>query len=102
VKRGVSNEKVSTTVVVLPPDADDDTHWTDSPQPFLTNLDVDDQTPFDRQWEIKKIEAYSARGAIERSYASIKECAAWMTSTEFGIRWFHFGFACVVYNMCCW
>lgn len=98
VKHGVSNERVSTTVVVLPPDDDDDTRG-DSPQPFLTNLDVDDATPFDREWATEKIEAYSARGAIERSYASIKECAAWTTSKEFEVRWFHFGFACVVYNM---
>lgn len=98
VKHGVSNERVSTTVVVLPPDDDDDTRG-DSPQPFLTNLDVDDATPFDREWATEKIEVYSARGAIERSYASIKECAAWTTSKEFEVRWFHFGFACVVYNM---
>ena len=98
VKHGVSNERVSTTVVVLPPDDDDETRG-DSPQPFLTNLDVDDATPFDREWATEKIGEYRARGAIERSYASVKECAAWTTSKEFEVRWFHFGFACVVYNM---
>ena len=42
---------------------------------------------------------YSDRGAIENSYASIKEAAAWTTSKEFEVRWFHFAFGCVVYNM---
>ncbi|MDZ5811533.1 transposase [Halorubrum sp. AD140] len=99
VKGKVTNERVTTNVVVLPPDEDDETHKRDSPQPFLTNLDVSDEIALDRRWAREKIEQYSDRGGIERSYSSIKECAAWTTSKEFEVRWFHFGFACVVYNM---
>lgn len=99
VKGGVSNERVKTNVVVLPPDEGDETHERGSPQPFLTNLDVSDELALDRRWAQKKVEEYSERGGIERSYSSIKECAAWTTSKEFEVRWFHFAFACVVYNM---
>ncbi|WP_275882127.1 hypothetical protein [Halorhabdus sp. BNX81] len=33
------------------------------------------------------------------SYSSIKEAAAWTASKEFEVRWFHFAFGCLVYNM---
>jgi len=99
VKGGTSNERVTTTVVVLPPDEDDDTHEDGSPQPFLTNLEVSDELPHERRWATQEMEAYSDRGAIENSYASIKEAAAWTTSKEFEVRWFHFAFGCLVYNM---
>jgi len=99
VKGGVSNSKVHTNVVVLPPDEEDETHDEGSPQLFLTSLDVSDELALDRRWAKKQMEAYSERGAIENSYASIKEAAAWTTSTEFEVRWFHFAFGCVVYNM---
>jgi len=99
VKGGVSNSKVCTNVVVLPPDKDDETHDDESPQPFLTSLDVSNELALDRRWAREQIEAYSDRGAIENSYASIKEAAAWTTSKEFEVRWFHFAFGCVVYNM---
>ncbi|WP_236995992.1 hypothetical protein [Natronorubrum daqingense] len=42
---------------------------------------------------------YDNRAAIEKSYTSIKECAAWTTSKAFQVRWFLFVFACIVYNM---
>ncbi|QLH82408.1 transposase [Halosimplex pelagicum] len=99
VKGGVSNSKVYTNVVVLPPDEDDETHDEGSPQPFLTSLDVSDELALDRRRAREQIETYSDRGAIENSYASIKEAAAWTTSKEFEVRWFHFAFGCVVYNM---
>ncbi len=99
VKDQVTNSKVCTNVVVLPPDEDDETHDDGSPQPFLTNLDLDDETPLDRKWATKQIEQYSDRGAIENSYSSIKEAAAWTTSKEFEVRWFHFAFGCLIYNM---
>lgn len=98
-KSETTNTKVRSNVVILPPDEDDDTRNDDSPQPFLTNLDVDDETALDRRWATKQIEQYSDRGAIENSYSSIKECAAWTTSKEFEVRWFHFAFGCLVYNM---
>ncbi|UPV72942.1 transposase [Halorussus limi] len=99
VKHDVSNAKVYTNLVVLPPDEDDDTHEDGSPQPFLTNLDVDDEIPADRRWAAEQMEKYNDRGAIENSYSSIKDAAAWTTSKEFEVRWFHFGFGCIVYNM---
>jgi len=99
VKHGVSNTRVSSNVVILPPDEDDDTHEDGSPQPFLTNLDVSDEIALDRRWARKQIEQYQDRGAIENSYSSIKECSAWTTSKEFEVRWFHFAFGCIVYNM---
>ncbi|MGQ3330461.1 transposase [Halorubrum sp. FL23] len=99
VKGGVSNHTVHTTVAVLPPAEDDDVHEEGSPQPFITSLDVSDEVALDRRWAKKQIEQYSDRGAIENSYSSIKNAAAWTTSKEFGVRWFHFAFGCVVYNM---
>lgn len=99
VKHGVSNSKVRTNVVLLPPDEDDDVHEEGSPQPFLTSLDVSDEIALDRRWAREQIEKYSDRAAIENSYSSIKKCAAWTTSKEFEVRWFHFAFACIVYNM---
>ncbi|MFC6770091.1 transposase [Halorubrum pallidum] len=99
VKDGVSNHTVHTTVVVLPPSEDDDVHGRESPQPFVTSLDVSDEVALDRRWAKKQIEQYSDRGAIENSYSSIKNAAAWTTSKEFEVRWFHFAFGCLVYNM---
>jgi hypothetical protein len=98
VKGKTTNTRVSTTVVVLPPDEDDDTHEDGEQQAFLTNTEVDDEIGLDRRRTKQKIDRYSDRGAIEVSYGKIKEAAAWTTSTEFEIRWFHFAFACVVYN----
>lgn len=99
VKGEVSNSKVYTNIVVLPPDGDDDANERGSPQPFITSLDVSDEVALDRRWAKEQIEKYSDRGAIETSYSSIKEAAAWTTSKEFEVRWFHFAFGCVVYNM---
>lgn len=99
VKGGVTNDRVHTNIVMLPPDEDDDANPAGSPQPFLTNLDVSDEIPLDRRWATEQIEEYSDRGAIENSYSSIKEAAAWTTSKEFKVRWFHFAFGCIVYNM---
>jgi hypothetical protein len=89
---------VTTTVVVLPPDKDDDANDDGEQQVFFTNTGVDDEIGLDRRRTKQKIDRYSARGAIEVSYGKIKEAAAWTTSTEFEVRWFHFAFACVVYN----
>ena len=99
VKHDVSNSKVYTNIVVLPPDEDDDVNEEGSPQPFLTSLDVSDEISLDRRFAKERMEEYSDRGAIENSYSSIKECAAWTTSREFEVRWFHFAFGCIVYNM---
>lgn len=99
VKGEVSNTKVYTNVVVLPPDEDDDVNEDGSPQPFITSLDVTDELALDRRWARTQIEQYSDRGAIENSYSSIKDAATWTTSKEFEVRWFHFAFGCVVYNM---
>lgn len=99
VKNKTSNSKVYTNLVILPPDDDDSTDEEESPQPFITSLDVSDETAIDRRSAKKRIERYNRRGAIETSYSSIKEACAWTTSKEFTVRWFHFAFGCVVYNM---
>lgn len=99
VKHDVSNTRVYTNVVVLPPDDDDDVNEEGSPQPFLTNLDVSDELPYERRWATKKMDEYDDRGAIENSYSSIKDATAWTTSKEFEVRWFHFAFGCIIYDM---
>lgn len=99
VKHDVSNTRVETTLVILPPDEDDDANEDESPQPFVTSLDVSDEVALDRRWAKKQIEGYNKRAAIENSYSSIKEAAAWTTSKEFEVRWFHFAFGCLVYNL---
>lgn len=98
VKEEVTNTRVTTTLVVLPPDEDDDAHEDGKQQVFVTNTEVDDEIGLDRRRTRRKIERYSDRGAIETSYEKVKEAAAWTCSKEFEIRWFHFSFACVVYN----
>ncbi|MFP9193945.1 transposase [Natrialbaceae archaeon A-CW1-1] len=99
VKHKASNTPVETTVVLLPPDEDDKTHEEGSPQPFVTNTEVSDEISLDRRLGKRKIERYSDRAAIENSYSSIKKASAWTTSKEFEVRWFHFAFGCIVYNM---
>ena len=69
------------------------------PQPFVTNLAVSDELRIDRRETARKIERYSNRATIENSYSSIKQCAACTTSKAFEVRWFHFAFACVIYNL---
>jgi hypothetical protein len=100
VKGQVKNTHVSTNLVILPPDddEDEDDESVESPQPFVTNLAVSDELRIDRRDTARKINRYSNRAAIENSYSSIKQCAAWTTSKAFEVRWFHFAFACVVYN----
>jgi hypothetical protein len=99
VKHGVSNSKVEYNLVVLPPDEDDEVHEEGESQPFITNLDVSDEIALDRLWAAEQVEKYKDRGAIENSYSSIKKAASWTTSKEFEVRWFHFAFGCIVYNM---
>lgn len=93
IKGGSDNERVETTLVVLP---DDDSR--DGPSPFVTNLEVYDERGWDRRRTKEKIERYSIRGAIETSYKKIKEFAAWTTSKAFPVRLYHFGMAVVLYN----
>jgi len=99
VKYKRANTRVETKLVVLAPDKDDKIHDKTSPRPFVTNLEVSDEISLDRRDTKGKIDRYSSRAAIETSYTSIKDCAAWTTSKEFEVRWFHFGFACIVYNL---
>lgn len=74
-------------------------HKPGTPQPSLTNLNVSDEIALDRYWAGDQIEKYKDRAAIENSYSSIKQAASWTTSKEFEVRWFHFAFGCIVYNM---
>jgi hypothetical protein len=96
VKHGVTNERVETTLVGIPPDED-----YDSTQVFATNMDVDDSTQTARQMaKIKIGRRYNERGAIETSFRDIKDFGAWTASRSFRIRHWHFGFAMLLYN--CW
>jgi len=99
VKNRPSNTRVETNLVILPPGDEDPARSTEEPQPFVTNYDLSDEIALDRRWAYKRIQQYHNRAAIEKSYTSIKECAAWTTSKEFEIRWFHFAFGCLIYNM---
>ncbi len=97
VKGRPGSTRVTTNLVLMPPD--EDTDAVSGPQPFVTNLSVDDELRIDRRRTAQKINRYSNRATIENSYSSIKQCAAWTTSKAFEVRWFHFAFACVIYNL---
>lgn len=114
VKHGASNERVTTNLVGLPgdpdedqygfgetPDGDDDEDESgdeQAPVPFYTNTYVDDEIAVDRRQTRRKVEQYNRRGGIETAYKKIKEFAAWTTSKEFEVRLWHFGFAVLLYN----
>ena len=120
VKHGSSNERVTTNLVGLPGDpddeqygfgetpdsdetsddsGDDDSRETNlEPVPFYTNTHVNDEIAVDRRQTKKKVERYNRRGGIETAYKKIKEFAAWTTSKEFEVRLWHFGFAVLLYN----
>ena len=97
VKGKVKKTRVTTNLVILAPS--DDTDAVSGPQPFATNLAVSDELRIDRRETARKINRYNNRATIENSYSSIKQCAAWTTSKAFEVRWFHFAFACVIYNL---
>jgi len=97
VKGRPGKTRVTANLVLMPPD--EDTDAVSGPQPFVTNLSVSDELRIDRRDTVRKIERYSNRATIENSYSSIKQCAAWTTSKAFEVRWFHFAFACVIYNL---
>jgi hypothetical protein len=99
VKNQPSNTRVETNLVILPPGDEDPARSKRETQPFVTNKDMSNEIALDRRWTHKQIQEYNTRAAIETSYTSIKECAAWTTSKEFEVRWFHFAFACLVYNI---
>lgn len=96
IKGGVTNDRVETTLVGLPPDEN-----YDSKQVFATNADdIGDDTYTARARTKAKIERYDVRAGIEVSYRKIKEFAAWTSSRSFEVRLWHFGFAVLLYN--CW
>jgi hypothetical protein len=100
VKRKRTNHRVETNLVILPPEENNDGKTDkETPQPFVTNLDVDDEIRLDRMYAYDQINQYSDRGGIERSYSSIKECASHTTSKAFEVRWFHFMIGAVIYNL---
>jgi len=113
VKHGVSNERVTTTLIGLPGNPDDDQYGygetADEDEdlvpeedqvavPFYTNTHADDKIALDRRQTKRKVEQYNRRGGIETAYKKIKEFAAWTTSKDFSVRLFHFGFAVLLYN----
>ncbi|MFP8890691.1 transposase [Natrialbaceae archaeon A-CW2] len=113
VKHGVSNERVTTTLIGLPGDPDDEQYGygetadegeelipeeDQAAVPFYTNTHADDEIALDRRQTRRKVEQYNRRGGIETAYKKIKEFAAWTTSKDFSVRLFHFGFAVLLYN----
>jgi hypothetical protein len=98
VRYGTSNTRVPTNLIILPPDDAEKTRGY-SPQAFYTNLDVSDEIALDRRRSRKAVEKYRDRAAIETAYASIKDCAGYTTSNVFEVRWFHFAFATIVYDL---
>ncbi|TKX74082.1 transposase [Halorubrum sp. GN11_10-6_MGM] len=113
VKHGVSNERVTTTLIGLPGDPDDEQYGygetadegeelipeeDQAAVPFYTNTHADDEIALDRRQTKRKVEQYNRRGGIETAYKKIKEFAAWTTSKEFEVRLWHFGFAVLLYN----
>ena len=94
VKGGVTNERVTTTSVGLPAGAD-----RGSPQPFITNSEVDDEIGLNRRRTKRKLKRYNKRGGLETSYKKIKEFAAWTISRAYEVRSFHFGFVVLLYSM---
>lgn len=113
VKHGPANERVTTNLIGVPGDVDEDQYgFGSAPEydtldvkaedmdavPFYTNSYVDDETALDRRETYRKVKQYNMRGGIETSYKKIKEFAAYTTSKEFDVRNFHFGFAVLLYN----
>ncbi|MDV7351350.1 transposase [Halorubrum distributum] len=113
VKHGVSNERVTTTLIGLPGDPDDDQYGygetadegeelipeeDQAAVPFYTNTHAEDKIALDRRQTKRKVEQYNRRGGIETAYKKIKEFTAWTTSKDFSVRLFHFGFAVLLYN----
>jgi hypothetical protein len=116
-KGGASSERVTTNLVGMPgdpdeeqygfgeaPDPDEESDDDDGDEsdleavPFYTNTHVDDEIAVDRRQTRKKIQQYNRRGGIETAYKKIKKFAAWTTSKEFEVRLWHFGFAVQLYN----
>ena len=91
---GGVRKRAETTLVGLPPDED-----RDQTQVFLTNLAVTDEIRLDRRSTRRRIKRYTRRGGIENAYGGIKQFAPWTTSREYAVRFFHFGFAMLLYDM---
>ncbi|MEZ3118188.1 transposase [Halobaculum sp. MBLA0147] len=114
VKYNDGSTRVETSIVGMPADPDEDQYGfgvrsTDdsgisdgddsSPTAFYTNKHVDDTTAVDRRSTIRTISRYTLRGAIEMSYRKIKEFLSYTTSKDFCVRWWHFGFGVLLYNV---
>lgn len=94
VRGGPSNAPAETTLVVVPSN-----HEAEKSVAFITNKDVHAEIGVEREWTQGVIDRYSRRMAIENSYKSIKDFLAWTTSTNYCVRFFHFAFAVLLYDI---
>jgi hypothetical protein len=94
VSGGPSNTPASTTLVAVPSDNDEE-----NTVAFITNIDVDDETPVERRWTQGVINRYRRRWGIENSYKTIKDFLASTTSKDYSVRLFHFAFAVLLYDV---
>jgi IS4 transposase len=93
-KNSVSTQRVVTTVVGLPPDESYEVNGV-----FSTNSEVDEEIGLDRRETRRTIGRYDNRGGIKNTYKKIKEIGSWTTTKSIEVRFFHFGFATLLYNM---
>lgn len=91
---GPSNAPAETTLVAVPSHHDED-----KTVAFITNKDVHAEIGVERRWTKGVIDRYSCRMAIENSYKTIKDFLAWTISKEYCVRFFHFAFAVLLYDI---
>ncbi|TYT61760.1 transposase [Natrialba swarupiae] len=95
---GPTNDRVETTLVLLPSKRDEDGKELKA-IPFYTNKDISDETARDRRATDRVLNRYRKRWGIETSFKSVKQFLPWTTSNEHVVRMFHFAFAMILYNM---
>lgn len=94
VRGGASNTPAETTLVAVPSNHDEEKSVA-----FITNKDVHAEIGVEREWTQGVIDRYSRRMAIENSYKTIKDFLAWTTSKNYCVRFFHFAFAVLLYDI---
>lgn len=91
---GPTNAPAETTLVAVPSSYDED-----KTVACITNKDVHAEIGVERRWTQGVIDRYSRRMATENSYKTIKDFLAWTTSKNYCVRFFHFTFAVLLYDI---
>lgn len=91
---GPSNTPAETTLVAVPSHHDEE-----KTVAFITNKDVHADIGVERECTQGMIDRYSRRIAIENSYKTIKDVLALTTSTDYCVRFFHYAFAVLLYDI---